>query len=152
MKRTLSILLVILVATLASRPGSAGARQRDGNGRYTLIIAGMFRGAGAATISGNSIRFEGNVTDWDGVNGELNCTAKLEKDNHLRGESGNVSGKKAVFLGRLDTPDDLKERAINGVRVTCTFKTEDGRYGKIMGWIPNDKRPPRDNERGTGRK
>jgi hypothetical protein len=151
MKRILSILGVLLVATLASQPGVAGAKQRNGNGNYNLLIGGMFKGTGSASIAGNKIRFEGNVTDIDGVNGELNCTVQLKKDNHFISDTGNVNGKKAAFAGRLDTPDEVNERAIRGVRVICTFRTEDGRYGKIMGWIPNDDRMPNDKERGKGK-
>jgi hypothetical protein len=146
MRRVLSICMILLVAGLAFTPATATAKPRGKDGNYNVVVGGMFKGSGTANIGGNRLRVAADVTDSDGNKGELNVTVKIEKNHHFSG-NGNVNGRQAIFTGRLDTPDDLKERQLRGVRVTCTFKTDEGRYGKIMGWVPNDKRVPVDDNK-----
>jgi hypothetical protein len=146
MKRWLSIFAVVLVAAAASRPTDLTARPRSVEGDYNVIIRGMFKGGGVARVGANRLSIDGDVTDLKGSNGELQFKITIKRDNHFSGP-GNVLGQKAIFTGRIDTPDDNKELAIRGTRIALTFKTDDGRYGRIIGYIPNDPRLPKDHPR-----
>jgi hypothetical protein len=55
--------------------------------------------------------------------------------NHFSG-SGTVLGQKATFKGRIDAPDKVDEKAIKGVRLVATVKTDGGKYLRLVGFIP----------------
>jgi len=140
------MLVVLLVAAVASRPTDLSAKPRDINGDYNVVIGGMFKGGGVAGIRGNKISIDGDITDANGINGEYNVKTAITKENRFAG-TGTVMGQRARFTGRVDTPDDKREKAIKGTRITANFKTDDGRYGRIIGFILNDKRLPIEDER-----
>ena len=146
MKRLFSMLVVLLVAAVASRPTDLSAKPRDPNGDYNVVVGGMFKGRGVARIGANNISIDGDITDTNGINGEYNVKTSIMTENRFAG-IGTVMGQRARFTGRVDTPDDKREKAIKGTRITATFKTDDGRYGRIIGFIPNDKRLPIEDER-----
>jgi hypothetical protein len=143
------MVLVGLLAVSAFAPTPAAGKPRATAGTYTLAVAGGFKGQGTANVTGNTVTINATVTDLKGVTGALTFSVTLKKQNHFN-VTGTVIGQTATFTGRLDVPDDQKERAIKGVRITCTLKTADGRYGKIIGWVPNDKRFPNDDHPNGG--
>jgi len=149
MRRIVSIVLVGLVAVLALGPTPAAGKPRATAGDYAVAVAGAFKGSGTAKVTGNTVTINATVTDLKGATGALTFSVTLKKQNHFN-VTGMVIGQTATFTGRLDVPDDQKERAIKGVRITSTFKTADGRYGKIIGWVPNDRRFPNDDNPNSG--
>ena len=140
------MLVLLLVAAAASRPTDLSAKPREINGDYNVVVGGMFKGRGVARIGGNNISIDGDITDTNGINGEYIFKTSIKKENRFAG-TGTVMGQRARFTGRVDAPDDKREKAIKGTRITATFKTDDGRYGRIIGFIPNDKRLPIEDER-----
>ena len=149
MRKFLSILLLVLVAAWASVPGAVTAKPREKAGSYSVAVAGAFKGPGSASIAGNNLTINATVTDKNGATGPLTFSVPMKVDNRFS-VTGSVIGQSAQFTGRVDAPDDQKEKGIKGVRISATFKTADNRYGKIMGWIPNDNRMPKDDHPGKG--
>ena len=149
--RLLSILVLVLVVASALSPTFVDGKPRNAGGTFSIIVAGAYRGHGTAVIKGKRIRIDASVKDINGVGGKLNADCKVDR-NHFQTESGNVIGKQATFTGRIDIPDDTRERAIRGVRLTGTFKTKEGHYGKVIGWIEGNNEMPIDDDRGRGGK
>ena len=149
MRRILSILLLVLVAAWASAPSAVTAKPREKAGSYNVAVAGAFKGPGSATVSGNNLTVNATVTARNGATGPLTFSVPLKGDNRFS-VTGSVIGQSAQFTGRVDAPDDQKEKGIKGVRISATFKTADGQHGKIMGWVPNDNRMPKDDHPGKG--
>lgn len=150
MTRLLSILLGVLIAASAITPTPVTGRPRNTGGSYSVVVAGHFKGPGTASISGTSLTVTANVTGQKGVTGQLTFSAPIRAD-HRFSVTGSVINQSAVFTGRIDAPDDQKERGIKGVRISATFKTNDGRFGRIIGWVPNDTRFPLDEFPGRGK-
>ena len=144
----LSILTILLITGAALSPARVTGKPREVVGSYSVAVAGAFKGSGTGDVAKNKLTVTAQVTDLKGVKGSLSFTAQI-RGSHFS-VPGTVLGQAAQFTGRLDAPDEINERAIKGVRLTCTFKTAGGQYGKIMAWIPNDTRYPNDDPRGKG--
>lgn len=157
MKRKFAILLTLVAVGLTSIADSAPrARPRERDGAYTVTIAGDYVGHGqSSTVVGDKVRLNANVTGR-GSSGLLNATLLLN-GTHFTG-AGLVIGNTADFKGRLDAPDDDRERAIKGVRLVASFvvtnrDTGEKSYGSLVGYLPAqsttaidddpDRRPPR---------
>jgi hypothetical protein len=125
------------------------AKPREKTGSYSVAVAGAFKGPGSANVAGINVFVDATVTDTNGASGALTFKVQLKGDNRFS-VTGSVFGQSAQFTGRIDAPDDQKERGIKGVRISATFKTADGRYGRIIGWVPNDNRMPKDDHPGKG--
>lgn len=135
MKRSSLILLVMAFALAASATAIAKGKPRPKEGDYPLSVAGVVKGTGYATISGTKLKIQADVTDGAGRNGNIDAGNLTIRKNDFNG-SGSVMGQAATFTGRIDQPSDADERALRGVRLVCTFKTADGRYGRIVGSLP----------------
>ncbi len=134
MTRLFTILLLSTLAMQAfsaSPPPRGSPRPRTGN--YSLAIGGIVHGNGTGSISGTQLTLTADVTG-DAGSGKLDATLTLTA-NHFEG-TGTVLGQPATFKGRIDQPDDAQERTIRGVRITATFKTADGNYGRLIGNLP----------------
>jgi hypothetical protein len=144
MSRFLSILasltlIWVTIPVVADDPGSttdSGLRPKDGD--YNITIAGYIRNNGnssASTVAGDKVNLQASVvSNSTGETGQLLANLTLV-DTHFKG-TGAVLGQSATFNGRLDFPDSEKERAIRGVRLVCTLKTTDGKYARIIGYVP----------------
>jgi hypothetical protein len=139
-------MLVSLSSDAAPKPKKPRPRQKDGS--YTLAVAGVVTGEGNGTISGEQLTLDAAVAADGGAAGKLTAVLKLSQ-NHFDGP-GTVMGQAATFKGRVDQPDDLTERAIKGVRLTCTFKTANGEYGRIIGNLPTAPRATTGSSDGNG--
>jgi hypothetical protein len=151
-------LILLLLATCATTViARARSKPREKEGDYNFTVAGYVRGSGTATVGGERIKLQANVTTEDGANGELNASNLTLKNNHFSG-SGNLMGEQATFEGRLDVPDNDYEKAIRGVRLSCLVKTPGGRYAKLIGYIPSQAQAKdrideeEDRDRGKGKK
>jgi hypothetical protein len=98
-------------------------------------------GQGSAMVSpGSSVHLQLTVRPEGGGKGApVDVTLPLGANNRYSGD-GTVLGKPAHFEGRLDVPDDDKERLLRGVRLVCRFHTTDDpqavRYASVIGYIP----------------
>lgn len=137
MNRIVAILMVVALAGLAS-PVTAWAKNkpRPSQGGYAITVAGFGKGEGMATVAGDKIKLQANITAAaGGGKGQLTADNLTLTKNHFSG-SGSVLGKPAKFKGRLDVPDSEDELAIRGVRMVCTVVTADGQYLRVIGFIP----------------
>ena len=132
MMRALVILSLLLIP-FESAVAKNKPRQREGN--YNISVGGVAQGVGNATVSPTRVNIDATVTAGDNTKGKVSATnLKISKGTFTG--TGTAMGQTADFKGRLDAPDDDDERAIRGVRLVCTVKTADGRYLKVMGFIP----------------
>ncbi|HSI32314.1 MAG: hypothetical protein ACAI43_09640 [Phycisphaerae bacterium] len=116
-------------------PGPKKPRPRSKDGSYTLTVAGAVKGNGNGTVTGNELKIDADVVTEGGAKGTMTATLKLS-NNHFDGP-GTVMGQPATFKGRVDQPPaDTTERELKGVRLTCTFKTASGEYGRVIGNLP----------------
>jgi hypothetical protein len=131
-----ALILLLLAACATTVIARSRSKPREKEGDYNFTVAGYVRGTGTATVSGERIKLQANVTTDDGATGELNASSLTLKSNHFSG-TGNLMGEQATFEGRLDVPDNDYEKAIRGVRLACMVKTPAGRYAKLIGYIPS---------------
>ena len=155
MKRNLAILLVLLLAMVlpADAKPKGNPRQRDGS--YNVSVGGYLKGEGNATVSGDQLQIQINVTSDDGAKGSLDAPNLTIVGTHFSG-SGTFQSQKVIFDGRVDAPDNDIEHVIKGVRLTAVVKTLDSRYSRLVGYIPAfakapDPPPPSDEDRGRGK-
>ena len=143
-------ILTISALTLAALWSDAAtgprSRPRSKEGDYTLIVAGIVSGTGTAWVSGDQLTISAGTEG--GAKGTILATLTLT-NNHFDG-AGTVMGQSATFVGRLDQPDDATERTIKGVRLTCTFKTANLEYGRIIGNMPSSTATTRPTTGGSG--
>jgi hypothetical protein len=158
MSRRVSI-LVLLAAALLGAPLVALAKDnpRPRDGEYNVSVAGYFKGQGAGTVAGDKIKLQMTVTAENGAKGDLIAPGLAIVANHFSG-SGTALGQAVTFEGRLDAPDQDLEKSIRGVRLVGTVKTADGRYSRLVGFIPALAKTPdkiddedRDRDRGRSR-
>jgi hypothetical protein len=142
MNRVLSILAAltliwVTIPVVADGPNDSGLRPKDGD--YNITIAGFIHSSGdssGSTVAGDKVNLlAGVVSNATGETGKLAATGLQLNGTYFRG-TGSVLSQSATFNGRLDFPDSEKERAIKGVRLVCTVKTADGKYARIVGYIP----------------
>jgi hypothetical protein len=144
MLRIIVILLLIAVA-----PGLAVAKDnpRPSTGDYTVSVAGYVTGSGKATVDSTKVKFDADVEIPGGQKGKLSASGLKISKGHFSG-SGTVLGQAATFKGRLDVTDQVDEQALKAVRISCTVATADGKYLKLMGYLPAP--PPGTPGTGTG--
>jgi hypothetical protein len=134
---------VFLIFALTVAPISTAksrSKPRPSGGTYTLTVAGYVAGQGSADVSpGSSVHLTLTVApESGGRGGPVDVTMPMTTPNRFAGDS-TVLGRPAHFEGRLDVPDDEKERLLRGVRLVCHFHTTDAqpvRYASVIGWIP----------------
>jgi hypothetical protein len=156
MKRNLAILFLLLLAMVlpADAKPKGNPRQRDGS--YNVSVGGYLKGDGNATVSGDQLQVQINVTSEDGLKGTLTAPGLTIVGTHFSG-SGTFQTQKVIFDGRVDAPDNDVEHGIKGVRLTAVVKTLDARYSRLVGYIPafakapDPPTPPDDDDRGRGK-
>lgn len=157
MKRNLAILAVFLLAVMLPADAKPKGKPRQREGNYNVSIGGYLKGDGTATIAGDQLAIQIDVTSEDGIKGPLSAPNLTIIGTHFSG-SGTFQSQKVSFEGRVDAPDDDVERGIKGVRLSAVVKTGDGRYSRLVGYIPAlakvvDPPPPvDDDDRGKNRK
>ena len=160
MSRNASILLLLAVALMgAPLVALAKDKPRPRDGEYNVSVAGYFKGQGTGTVAGDKIKLQISVTAENGAKGDLIAPGLTIEANHFSG-AGTALGQPVTFEGRVDAPDQDLEKSIRGVRLVGIVKTADGRYSKIIGFIPalakapdkiDDEDHDRDRGRGRGR-
>jgi hypothetical protein len=134
LRRAFILILLAGVATTVIAKSRGTPRPKDGD--YNFTVAGYVHGSGVGTVGAERLKLTADVTAGDGAKGELNAANLVLRNNHFSG-TGNVLGEQVTFEGRIDVPSDETERAIRGVRLVCLVKTNDGRYAKLIGYIPS---------------
>jgi len=142
MARYAYILVFLIIALTVAPESTAKSRNkpRPSGGTYTLSVAGYVTGQGSADVSpGSSVHLMLSVAPEGGGKGaSVDAVLQLGVSYRFSGES-TVLGRPAHFEGRLDVPDDDKERLLRGVRLVCRFHTTDSqpvRYASVVGYIP----------------
>jgi hypothetical protein len=127
-----ALCLAVLAPFAGANPKNK-PRPRDGD--YNVSIGGYFKGEGTGTINGDQIKFQLSVMSDTGSKGVLVAPNLTITGNHFAGP-GNFQGHKVTFDGRVDAPDNDLEHGIKGVRVVATVKTADGKFSRLVGYIP----------------
>lgn len=139
-------ILAILGAVLAIAPVSdaknkAKSKPRKSDGSYTLTVAGFYSGTGKAVVAGGSVRMTLAVEPEarGGKGATIDLTMPIT-GNRFTGDS-SLAGYAAHFDGRLDAPDDNKERTLRGVRLVCrmrvtTLTSAGMAYSSVVGFVP----------------
>jgi hypothetical protein len=139
MARHFSILILLALALTFAPVSSARSRNkpRKSDGNYTLTVAGFYTGQGNAQVTaGSGVRLTLSlVPETGGRAGTVDVTLPLT-GNRFSGD-GTLLGRPLHFDGRLDAPDDEKERTLRGVRLVCRMRTTDLRnYASVIGFVP----------------
>ena len=157
MKRNLAILFLFLLAMVLHVDAKPRGNPRDRDGSYNVSIGGYLKGDGNATVSGDQLQIQISVTSEDGQKGTLTAPGLTIVGTHFSG-SGTFQSQKIVFDGRVDAPDNDVEHGIKGVRLTAVAKTLDGRYSRLVGYIPAFAKapdppsvPPEEDDRNRGK-
>jgi hypothetical protein len=135
MKRLAAILLLLATTIALSAGAHSKNKPRPRDGDYNVSIAGYFKGEGSGTVSGDRINLQLSVVAETGAKGTLVVPAIPLTGNHFSG-AGSFLGQPVTFNGRVDAPDDLLEKGIKGVRLVALVKTTNGRYSRLVGYIP----------------
>jgi len=138
------LILILLGAALVLAPVSDArtrSKPRKSDGKYTLTVAGYYDGAGSAVVtSGSSVRLTLNVMqEAGGKSASVDLTMPLT-GNRFTGDS-TLAGYAVHFDGRLDVPDDDKERTLRGVRLVCRMRVDTQTaagltYASVIGFVP----------------
>ena len=97
-------------------------------GNYKLEIRGYFEGTGTAVVAASGVTITGNVKDESGRKGTFVVNNVKVSNNRFSG-SGTAVGVKVDISGRVDSASGT----VKVGRVTCTYQTLAGRYGRISG-------------------
>jgi hypothetical protein len=135
MKRFGVILILLAVALAMSSDAKSRNKPRSRDGDYKISIAGYFKGEGSGTIAGNQIKLQLSVVTADGSKGTLVAPSIRLTGTHFTG-AGMFNGQSLMLTGRVDAPDNDLEKSIKGVRLVSLVKTGDGRYSRLIGYIP----------------
>ncbi|HEY7115936.1 MAG TPA: hypothetical protein VH475_05100 [Tepidisphaeraceae bacterium] len=139
MFRRLAIFTLLVAAmTLASSVIAKGKRDKPRNreGVYSLKVAGYVTGDGDANVEGNSLTLTLTVAPSAGGSQQTETVA-LRLGGASFSSNQPFLGQTANFQGRLDAPDDEKERELRGVRLVGRIRSADGQYATIVGYIPS---------------
>jgi hypothetical protein len=136
------LILALLGAAITLAPVSNARsryKPRKSDGTYTLNVAGYYTGQGNAQVTtGAGVHLTLSMTpESGGKSGSVDVTLPLT-GNRFSGES-TLFGKPVHFDGRLDVPDDDRERTLRGVRLVCRLKTtdpKDSKYASVIGYVP----------------
>lgn len=150
------VFIILLLAAFATTGIAKNRSKRNGEGTYNFTVGGYVHGTGTAKLVGDNLRLDASVTaESGGAARELNASSLTVRNGHFSG-TGNLLGEQATFEGRIDAPDDDNEKAIRGVRLVCTVKTQSGHYAKLIGYIPalaqTKDRIDDEEEKGKGKK
>ena len=105
-----------------------GKKKSDKTGTYELEVRGYLRGPGTATVTGTTIKIDANVQDENGRRTNIKLEgAKIVKDRFTG--QGTAFNQKVTISGRIDPPAG----AVKVARITATYATANGRYGRISG-------------------
>ena len=110
--------------------GNGRRSRNDKTGVYVLEVRGYLKGSGTATVTAAGISIDANVTDEAGRRTQLKLDAtssKLSKDRFTG--TGKAFGQNVSINGRIDPPTG----AIKVTRITATYGTANGRFGRISG-------------------
>jgi len=127
-----TLCLAVLAPPAGANPKNK-PRPRDGD--YNVSIGGYLKGEGTGTIAGDQIKFQLSVMSETGSKGTLDAPNLTIIGNHFAGP-GTFQSQKVTFDGRVDAPDNDLEHGIKGVRVVATVKTADGKFSRMVGYIP----------------
>jgi len=129
-----------MLAPVSDAKNSRG-KPRKYDGKYTLTVAGYYTGTGSAVVApGSGVHLTLNlVRETGGKASTVDVTLPLTGIRFV-GDS-TLAGNAAHFEGRLDAPDDDKERTLRGVRLVCRMRvdtqTADGMaYASVIGFVP----------------
>jgi hypothetical protein len=113
---------------------SKGRTRGDQRGEYFVAVAGGFKGVGTATIS-TTVSLQAKVSQNGGATGLLVASNLPVKQGYFTGQ-GTVLGTPCTIHGRVDisTAQDMEstDRQATTGRITGTFKTVDGRVGRLV--------------------
>jgi len=131
MKRNLAILFLLLLAMVLPADAKPKGKPRDRDGSYNVSIGGYLKGDGNATVSGDQLQIQINVTSEDGLKGTLSAPGLTIVGTHFSG-SGTFQTQKVIFDGRVDAPDNDVEHGIKGVRLTAEIIAMNTRRGEYV--------------------
>ena len=142
MARKLFILTLLAVAISVAPSSDAKTRNkpRKSDGTYSLKVAGFYTGSGNAMVTPGSIQLSLTLSpEQGGKSSALGVTMSLA-NNRFVGDT-TAFGKAIHLEGRLDVPDDEKERALRGVRLVCRMRivTPENpiyNYASVIGFVP----------------
>jgi hypothetical protein len=130
----------LVIAPVSDAKNKTRAKPRKSDGSYTLTVAGFYSGAGRAVVSGGGVRLTLSVVpESGGKSAAIDFTMPVN-GNRFTGDS-TLAGNAVHFDGRLDAPDDEKERTIRGVRLVCrmrvnTLTAAGMAYSSVVGFVP----------------
>lgn len=100
------------------------------NGAYNVVAAGYVTGTGNAAVGASSINITMEVQDIYGESGRFHAQGFLE--NGRFAITGTVLGQAVTVEGRVD-PRETRDGVMVPARISSTFRTADGSYGRICG-------------------
>ena len=137
-------ILTLLVAAITVAPASDArtrGKPRKSDGTYNLTVAGYYTGNGKATVTSGSVHLTLTLSpEAGGKSGAVDLTMAVI-GNRFSGDT--AAFEKAIhFDGRLDAPDDDKERTLRGVRLVCrmrivTPENPTYNYSSVIGFVPD---------------
>jgi hypothetical protein len=129
MPRPLISLMVLLLCLLLTDSTPAVIRALPGTqGSYKLEFRGAFTGSGNAAVAATSVTIDGLVRDASGNTGNLIAPNLTLRNGRFRG-TGTAMGLPIILSGRVDPPADV----LRVSRLVCTYRTSQGRFGRIVG-------------------
>jgi hypothetical protein len=138
------LILALLAAALMVAPASDARsrnKPRKSDGTYNLTVAGFYTGQGNAQVTaGSGVHLTLSLApEVGGKTASVDVTLPLI-GNRFSGDS-TLSGKSVHFDGRLDVPDDDKERTLRGVRLVCRMRVTTPNqpvlnYASVIGFVP----------------
>src|SRR4051812_16663756 len=145
-------ILTLLLAAISVAPNSdakSRSKPRRSDGTYSLNVAGFYTGTGKAQVTSGSVHLTLSLSpEAGGRSNSVDVTMALTA-NRFTGET-TAFGKAIHLEGRLDVPDDDKERALRGVRLVCrlrivTPENPTYNYASVIGFVPDVPRDAIDN-------
>ena len=137
------LILILLAAAIMLAPASDAKsrnKPRRSDGTYNLTVAGYYTGTGKATVTSGSVHLQLTLSPEAGGKSAVVDLTMGVIGNRFSGDTSAF--EKAIhFDGRLDAPDDDKERTIRGVRLVCrmrivTPENPTYNYASAVGFIP----------------
>lgn len=138
------LILTLLAAAITLAPASDAKsrnKPRKSDGSYNLKVAGFYTGSGNATVAPGSVRLTLTLSPESGGRSNFVDVTMSLASNRFIGDT-NAFGKAIHLEGRIDVPDDDKERALRGVRLVCRMRivTPENpiyNYASVIGYIPD---------------
>jgi hypothetical protein len=108
-------------------PGRRSPRSSDGS--YQINVSGYYFGQGTGAITDTTVSLTVPLKADDGSTPTLQAPSLTINGTYFSG-TGTIGNATANIMGRLD--------AARSSRLTATFKTSDGHFGRIAGTLPAD--------------